>query len=132
MVVDTSAVLAILFDEPRAADVEAALEADPLRLMSAASVLEAAIIVEARLGEPGGRELDLLLHKARIDTVPVGADQVELARHAHRRFGKGRGRAGLNFGDCFAYALARLSGEPLLFVGEDFSRTDVTPVLGAA
>lgn len=125
MVLDTSAILAILFDEPGAETLEAAIEADRVRLLSAGSALEAAIVVEARLGEAGGRELDLLLHRARVDVVPFDADHVEIARDAWRRFGKGRHAAGLNFGDCFAYALARTSGEPLLFVGEDFARADV-------
>jgi len=125
MVLDTSAVLAILFNEPEATAVEAAIEADPVRLMSAVSALEAAIVVESRYGEPGGRELDLLLHRARIDMVSFDAAQIELARRAYRRFGKGRHPAGLNFGDCFAYALSQRSGEPLLFTGDDFARTDV-------
>lgn len=129
MVVDTSALLAILLDEPQAAAIEAAIEVDPVRLISAGSVLEAGIVVEARYGEIGGRELDLLLHKAKIDTVPFDRDQVELARRAYRRFGKGRHPAGLNFGDCFAYALSVSSREPLLFTGRDFARTDVMPAL---
>jgi len=130
MVLDTSAVLAILFDEPAAAAIETAIEADSVRLMSAASALEAAIVVEARYGEPGGRELDLLLHKAKIDLVSFDIAQFELARLAYRRFGKGRHPAGLNFGDCFAYALSQRSGEPLLFTGDDFSRTDIAGALG--
>ena len=125
MVLDTSAVLAILFDEPDAPRIEAAIEDDPVRLMAAPSALEAAIVVEARYGEAGGRELDLLLHRAGVELVSFDAAQMELARIAYRRYGKGRHEAGLNFGDCFAYALARRSGEPLLFVGEDFSQTDV-------
>lgn len=129
MVIDTSALLAILRDEPRAGAIEAAIEADPVRLISAGSALEAGIVVEARYGDIGGRELDLLLHKARIDTVPFDGDQVELARRAYRRFGKGRHRARLNFGDCFAYALSISSREPLLFVGHHFAQTDVAPAL---
>ena len=129
MVIDTSALLAILFDEPLASEVEAAIEADPVRLLSAGSALETMIVIDARYGEPGGRELDLLIHRARLDVVPFDVEQVEAARRAHHRFGKGRHRAGLNFGDCFAYALARTSAEPLLFVGEDFSSTDVESVL---
>jgi len=125
MVLDTSAVLAILFNEPEAAAIETAIEADSVRLMSTASALEAAIVVEARYGEPGGRELDLLMHKAKIDLVSFDIAQVELARLAYRRFGKARHPAGLNFGDCFAYALSQRSGEPLLFTGDDFSRTDI-------
>ena len=128
MVLDTSALLAVLLNEPEAADFRRAIEADPVRLLSAATLLEVAIVIEARVGEAGGRELDLLLHKAAIEVVPVDAGQVELGRHAYRQFGKGRHLAGLNYGDCFAYALAQSSGEPLLFKGDDFSRTDVTSV----
>lgn len=127
MVIDTSALLAILFNEPDAEHFERALEADPTRLMSAASVLETAIVVEARLGEAGSRELDLLLYKARITIVPFTADQGEVARQAWRTYGKGRHPAGLNYGDCFAYALAKTSGEVLLFKGNDFAQTDLTP-----
>jgi ribonuclease VapC len=129
MVIDTSAVLAILFDEPEADDIEMAIDADPVRLMSAASYLETAIVVESRLGEPGGRELDLLVHKAGIEVVAATAEQVETARDAWRRFGKGRHLAGLNFGDCFSYALATASGEPLLFKGDDFDKTDIHRVV---
>lgn len=128
MVLDTSALLAILLNEPAAPAVEAAIENDPVRLIPAPSALEAAIVVESRFGEPGGRELDLLLHRAGIELVPFDSGQMELARVAYRRFGKGRHVAGLNFGDCFAYALSRWSGEPLLFVGEDFAKTDVAAV----
>jgi ribonuclease VapC len=125
MVLDTSAVVAILFDEPVRHALTKAIEADPVRLLSAANLLECALVVEARRGEPAGRELDLLLHRASVETVSVTADHVEIARQAWRRYGKGRHPAGLNFGDCFAYALARSSGEALLYVGEDFARTDV-------
>ncbi len=128
MVLDTSAVLAVMFDEPAAPSIEAAIENDPIRLMAAPSALEAAIVVEVRYGEAGGRELDLLMHKAGIELVPFDGKQMELARHAFRHFGKGRHAAGLNFGDCFAYALSRHSGEPLLFVGDDFSETDISVV----
>jgi ribonuclease VapC len=127
MVIDTSVVVAILTDEWEAPLFEEALEADPVRLMSAASLLEAALVVEARLGEAGGRELDLLLHAASVDVVAVTREQAELGRRAWRRYGKGRHPAALNYGDCFAYALAKLTGEPLLFKGEDFARTDVRP-----
>jgi ribonuclease VapC len=128
MVLDTSAVLAWLFNEPEADDVEVAIGRDPVRLLSAASYLETAIIVEARLGGAGGRELDLLVHKAAVEVVVVTREQVEVARDAWRRFGKGRHPAGLNFGDCFAYALAATSGEPLLCKGDDFAKTDVPRV----
>lgn len=133
MVIDTSAVLALLFNEPEADDIERAIDADPVRLMSAASGLEAAVVVEARLGAAGGREFDLLLHKARIEIVAVTSDQMEAGRAAWRRFGRGRHEANLNFGDCFSYALAAVSGEPLLFKGDDFARTDIARVaLGQA
>ena len=128
MVIDTSAVLAILQNEAGAPSVEAAIEKDPIRLSSAPSALEAAIAIEARYGDAGGRELDLLLHKAGIEVVVFDAEQMELARHAYRRFGKGHHAAGLNFGDCFAYALSWVSGEPLLYVGEDFGQTDIATV----
>ena len=90
MVLDTSALVAILFDEPDAEHFEIAIESDPTRLMSTASVLEASIVVEARLGEAGGRELDLLVHKAQIEVVAVTVEQLEMARHAFRTYGKGR------------------------------------------
>ncbi len=125
MVLDTSVLVAILFDEPDAEHFEIAIESDPTRLMSTASVLEASIVVEARLGEAGGRELDLLMHKAQIEVVAVTGEQLDMARHAFRTYGKGRHPAGLNYGDCFAYALSKTSGERLLFKGNDFSQTDV-------
>ena len=128
MVIDSSAILALLFNEPEADDVEIAIDEDPIRLMSVASGLEAAIVVEARLGAAGGREFDLLLHKARIELVAVTSEQTEVGRTAWRRFGRGRHEANLNFGDCFSYALAAVSGEPLLFKGDDFSKTDVQRV----
>lgn len=129
MVIDTSALVAMLSDEPEAAHLEAAVEADPVRLMSTASFLETAIVIESRYGEPGGRELDLWLHRAAVDLVALNAEHAETARLAYRRFGKGRHVAGLNYGDCFAYALAKVSGEPLLFKGNDFGKTDITPAI---
>ncbi len=128
MVVDSSALLAILLAEPDAEVFEEALEAVPERLVSAASVLETSIVVENRYREAGGRELDLLIHRAGIEVASVTAEQVEWARYAARMFGKGRHRAALNFGDCFSYALSKVSGEPLLFKGDDFTRTDIEPV----
>lgn len=125
MVIDSSALVAMLSDEPEARRFEAAIEGDPVRLMSTGSYLEAAIVIETRFGEPGGRELDLWLHRAGVDVVAVDSDQAEAARVAHRRFGRGRHPAGLNYGDCFAYALAKISGEPLLFIGDDFANTDI-------
>jgi ribonuclease VapC len=129
MVLDTSALLALLLDEPEAEDFRGAVEEDPVRLVSAATLLETALVIEARKGEPGGRELDTLMHKAEVVVVPVDAEHISEARRAYRRFGKGRHPAGLNFGDLFAYALARAAGEPLLFKGDDFTKTDVGRVL---
>lgn len=128
MVIDTSAVAAILFSEPEAAPLAHAIAMDTTRLMSSFTALECAIVVEARKGEAGGRELDLLLHRAGVRIVNFDGDQVELARNAWRRYGKGRHSAGLNIGDCCAYALAQTSGEPLLFKGTDFPQTDVPAV----
>lgn len=132
MVIDTSALVAMLSNEAEAERFEAAVENDPVRMMSTASYLEAAIVVETRFGEPGGRELDLWLHRARVDLIAVHADQADAARVAYRTYGKGRHRAGLNFGDCFSYALAKLSGQPLLFKGKDFHRTDVAVAQGSS
>ena len=125
MVIDTSALVAILCQEPGARDLALAIEGDAVRLVSSATFLETAIVIGRRYGEAGGRELDLLLARAQVRTEPVTAEQAELARRCYFRYGKGLHPAGLNFGDCFAYALSRASGEPLLFKGEDFSKTDV-------
>jgi ribonuclease VapC len=129
MVIDTSALLAILFKEPDCEQFMDALEADPVRLVSAVNTFETAIVVEARKREPGGREFDLLLHKTGTDVVPFSSEHFELARSAWRRFGKGNHPAALNFCDCCAYALSKASGEPLLFKGGDFPKTDVGRVL---
>jgi ribonuclease VapC len=129
MVLDTSALLALLLDEPEAESFRIALEGDDSRLVAAVTLLETAIVIEARKGEAGGRELDLLIHKADMTIVPVDAELVAEARRAYRRYGRGRHAAGLNFGDVFAYALARATGEPLLFKGDDFARTDIRCVL---
>jgi len=128
VVIDTSALVALLGMEPEAARLAAAIEADGTRLISAASVFEAAVVIESRYGPEGGRELDLLVAKAGLSVEPVTAQQAEIAREAWRRFGKGRHPANLNFGDCFSYALARVTGEPLLFKGTDFPQTDVAVV----
>jgi ribonuclease VapC len=128
MVLDTSALVALLLDEPEAEDFRAAVEEDTMRLVSAATLLETALVIEARKGEPGGRELDTLIDKAEVVVVPVDAEHVSEARRAYRLFGKGRHAAGLNFGDLFAYALARTAGEPLLFKGDDFAKTDIRRV----
>lgn len=128
MVIDTSALVAILFDEQERASFSEAIAADPRRLVSAATLLEATIVVEARRGEAAGRELDLLIHRTSMTVVAITEPQVEVARIAWRRYGRGRHPAGLNYGDCFSYALARHAGEPLLFKGDDFAQTDIVAV----
>jgi ribonuclease VapC len=125
MVIDTSAVLAILQDEPERRAFNERIEAAPVRAMSVANWLEAAIIVDDRLGFEGRRDLQFLIQEAEVQLMPVDLDQATVAREAYRRFGRGNHPAALNYGDCFAYALAKLRGEPLLFKGRDFARTDI-------
>jgi ribonuclease VapC len=129
MVVDTSALVAILFNEPDAEDFEDALDRSERRLISAVSVLETSMVLESRYGEIAGHELDLLIYKLPIEIRPADSDQLHWARRAFRMYGRGRHPAGLNFGDCFSYALARSTGEPLLFKGDDFSKTDLVSAL---
>lgn len=128
MVIDTSALVALLSMEAEAPRIAVALESDPNRLLSAATLLETGIVIESRYGPAGARELDLLVAKAGLVVEPVTPEQVEIAREAWRRYGKGRHSAGLNFGDCFSYALAKVKGESLLFKGEDFPHTDIAAV----
>lgn len=128
MVIDTSAMIAILLGEPETETFARAISDDTKRLISVFNLLETAIVIEAKKGEAGGMELDLLLHRAQIELVAMSTEQAELAREAWRVYGKGNHAAGLNIGDCCAYALARLSGEPLLFKGRDFSQTDIPAV----
>jgi len=125
MVLDTSALVAVLFDEPERHELVRTIAAARRRLISSATLVESSIVVESRRGEVAGRELDLFLHRAMVQAVAVDEEQVQLARAAWRRYGKGRHPAGLNFGDLFAYALARASGEELLFKGDDFAKTDI-------
>ena len=125
MVLDTSAVIAMLAGEPEAERLVAAVEADQTRLISAATVVEAGLVLLGRYGESGEPELDRLLRAIGAEVVPVGEEHANLARHAALRYGRGRHPAGLNFGDCFSYALSVARDEPLLFVGEDFAQTDV-------
>jgi ribonuclease VapC len=96
--------------------------------VSAASVLEASMVVEGRRGEQAGRELDQALHEGNMQIVPVTIEQTAAAREAFRKYGRGRHKAGLNFGDCFSYALAKVSGEPLLYKGNDFALTDLAVI----
>lgn len=128
MVLDTSALIAILSAESEATALAAAMAAADVRRLSAASLLETAIVIEARHGAAGGQKLDELIQAALIQIEPVTTEQVTAARLAYRTYGKGRHPAGLNYGDCFAYALAKISGEPLLFKGADFSQTDIEVV----
>ena len=135
MIVDTSALLAVLFREDEAPRFEALIAASSCR-MSAANVLEAALVVEGRGGRQAGDALDEFLAAAEIAAAPISTDQLEVAREAWRRYGKGNHPAALNFGDCFAYALARAENEPLLFKGSDFVQTDIPaaahPITGKA
>jgi len=128
MVIDTSAIIAIAQNEPEAPLFERMIAEDSVRLISAATVLEAAMVLETRFGEDGGVELDLWLAKANVEIIPVNAEHADQARRAWRRYGKGRHPASLNYGDCFSYALAKLTNEPLLFKGSDFSQTDIQAV----
>jgi ribonuclease VapC len=125
MVIDTSALVALLLLEPEAARIAQAIEADPTRLVSAATLVETSIVLESRLGAEVARELDLLLLKSAVRIEAVTAGQAEVARMAWRRFGRGRHVAALNYGDCFSYALSKTMGEALLFKGEDFLQTDI-------
>ena len=131
MIVDSSAVIAILFDEPDAERYAAALQAAPRRRISVGNALEASIVAERRGGAATADDLDRFFERFRIEPVPVTTEQLAVARRAWRRFGKGNHPAGLNFGDCFAYALAEATGEPLLFKGADFAQTDIAPALAA-
>ncbi len=125
MVLDTSAVLAILQNESQRLSFSQAIDEAKFRCLSAASLLESSIIVESRYGAEGVRDLDFLIAKALISVEAVDEDQARIARYGFRKYGKGRHPAGLNFGDCFSYALAQSRGLALLFKGDDFSLTDV-------
>lgn len=127
MIIDTSALIAILRDEPEAAACARAIEAASHRRISAANLVEAAIVVDGSRDPIASRRFDDLLSAAAVVVEPVTEAQARIAREAYRDFGRGSGHpARLNFGDCFAYALARATGEPLLFKGTDFAHTDVT------
>ena len=125
MIVDTSAVLAVLFAEPDAERYERAIVDAARCRISAANFFEAAMVVESRTGTAGGQNLDRLIERGPIQLEPVTPEHAHAARRAWRRFGKGNHPAALNYGDCFAYALADVTQEPLLFKGDDFALTDV-------
>ena len=125
MIVDPSAVVAILLEEPEAPALRAAFDLRPGACMSRASYVELAIVIERRFGITGGRKLERFVRRAGIEFVAVDEEQAAVAVDAFRRYGKGQHRAGLNYGDCFTYALASVADEPVLCVGNDFARTDV-------
>lgn len=128
MVIDTSALVAILEQEEDAEVYANAIAAAETRLVSAATVVEAGMVLFSRRGEPGAQKVDELLRASQVTVVPVTEDHARLAREGFARFGKGQHAARLNFGDCFSYALAKASGHSLLFKGNDFSQTDVKTV----
>lgn len=129
MIVDTSVIIAILRNEPDAAAIGEALERTQVRRMSAVNYVEAAVVVDSNRNPVLSRRLDDLLRDIEIAVEPVTLHQARIAREAYRDFGKGRHRAGLNLGDCFAYALAKEKGETLLFKGNDFCHTDIEPAI---
>ena len=128
MVIDPSALIAILSDEPERKAFTEAIERADTRLLSAAGFVEVSIVIDNRYGYDGRRDLDLLIAESGIEIVEVDEDQARFARDAFRQYGKRHSAAGLNFGDCFSYALAKITGLPLLFKGKDFSQTDIPAV----
>jgi ribonuclease VapC len=132
VIIDTSALIAILRAEADASDMALAIGRAQVRKISAANYLETAVVIDASRDPIASRRFDELVDTAELRVEPVTHDQASIARDAYRDFGKGSGhKAGLNFGDCFAYALAKSTGEPLLFKGNDFGHTDITPALTA-
>jgi len=129
MIIDTSAIVAILRQEPEARRFAEAIEAAPVRRISATTYVEIGAVIDGARDPVASRLVDEVLATAGIIIEPVTAAQARIAREAYRDFGKGSGHAaGLNFGDCFAYALAKATGEPLLFKGDDFAKTDISRV----
>jgi ribonuclease VapC len=125
MILDTSAIVAILYREPEAADfTQLIYDADMCRI-SVANYVELSMVIESQLGPAGMRQAEAFFRRAGVLIEPVTVDHGDLARQAFVDFGKGRHKAGLNFGDCFSYALAKATGERLLFKGNDFSQTDI-------
>ena len=129
MVIDSSAIIAILLGETEAKAFSFAISEAKIKLMSTFSVLESSIVIESKKGEMGKCELDFFIFKAGIETVPFDKSQMETAITAWGKYGKGRHPAGLNIGDCCSYALSIVSGEPMLFKGDDFNKTDITIAL---
>jgi ribonuclease VapC len=129
MILDTSALAAILFGEPEATLFTQLIHAADRCLISAANFLELSIVIEGQIGPDAGRQCDIFIRRAGIVIEPFTVEQAHLARQAFLDFGKGRHAAGLNFGDCFSYALAKITGEPLLFKGDDFNKTDILSAL---
>jgi ribonuclease VapC len=125
MVLDTSAIVAILLDEPERPTFDRLIEDDRTRLVSVVTRVEATFVIEGRKGAPGRERLDRFFRLTGAEVVAATPEQFEIACTAFRRYGKGRHPAGLNLGDVFAYALAKITGEPLLFKGDDFARTDI-------
>jgi ribonuclease VapC len=126
VILDSSALLAILRDEPDAAKYAAAIDRAPVLRISAANFIESAVVIDGRRNPVSSRRFDDFMHEARVSIEPVTEAQARVARDAYRDYGRGSGHpANLNFGDCFAYALARVTGEPLLFKGNDFGHTDI-------
>jgi len=129
MVVDTSALVAILLREPDANRFDRSLAEAPVRLMSAVTRVELSFVIEGRKREAGRADVERFLNDVHIEIAAVTPQQAEIAIEAFRRFGRGRHRAALNIGDCFSYALAKAIDHPLLFKGDDFIHTDIRPAL---
>ena len=128
MILDTSALVAVLYGEPEARDFVERIRAADVCRISVANHVELSMVIESQLGPNGTRQADAFLRRAGVVVEPVTIEQGDLARQAFLDFGKGRHKAGLNFGDCFSYALARATGEALLFKGDDFALTDIRRV----
>lgn len=129
MIIDTSAVLAILFAEEDAGRYASAVPSAEVRLMSAANYLEAGIVIDNQIGPAAGRHFDALIARADIGVEAVSREQADIARQAYLDYDRGNHPARLKFGDCFAYALSKKTGQPHLFKGDDFSKTDILPAL---
>lgn len=129
MILDTSALIAVLFGEPEAEPYTRLIHDADRCLISAGNFLELSMVIERLAGPEVARQCDMFFRRARIIIEPFTVEQAHIARQAFHDFGKGRHPAGLNFGDCFAYALAKITGEPLLFKGKDFKKTDIVSAL---